>query len=91
MLDFSQRSVFTLLFAALLIFPQAVSLAYGADEPVAPPAEALTEMNLEELMQVTVYGASKFEQPISEAPSSVSSIPLLLAASTAMARSSSFP
>ncbi|MBI5739822.1 MAG: TonB-dependent receptor [Nitrospirae bacterium] len=34
----------------------------------------LTEMSIEELMNVTVYGASKFEQKTTEAPSSVSII-----------------
>lgn len=32
----------------------------------------LTEMSIEDLMNVTVYGASKFDQKLSEAPSSVS-------------------
>jgi iron complex outermembrane receptor protein len=74
MFSFAQRRIYAFFVAALLIAPLAAPPPTRAEEPMAPPAEALTEMNLEDLMQVTVYGASKFEQPLSEAPSSVSII-----------------
>jgi len=49
--------------------------ATGRAEPAtqATPAD-LTEISLEDLMDVTVYGASKFNQKLSEAPSSVTII-----------------
>ena len=43
--------------------------AYGNEKPVD-----LTILSIEELMQVTVQTASKYEQKVSEAPSSVSII-----------------
>jgi outer membrane receptor for ferrienterochelin and colicins len=43
--------------------------AFGEEKPVD-----LTELSIEDLIQVTVYGASKFEQKITEAPSSVTII-----------------
>ncbi len=51
----------------------AAGAAWGAVEP-ADPAADLTELNLEQLMEMKVekvYGASKFEQDVTEAPSSV--------------------
>lgn len=43
--------------------------AAGWGEETVPPN--LAELTIEELMNVTVYGASKFEQKLSEAPASV--------------------
>ena len=62
---FSQK-LFFCLFIFLCIVP---SLAYGGDEPAD-----LTDLNITDLLQVKVYSASKFEQKMSEAPSSVTII-----------------
>lgn len=61
------------LFKALAIFaaPILVQVAPVAAETAEGDGVDATEMNIAELMDVTVYGASKFEQPLSEAPSSV--------------------
>jgi len=50
-------------------------LTYGAETLSAssPPVD-LTELGLEELMNISVYGASKYEQKLLEAPSSVTII-----------------
>jgi iron complex outermembrane receptor protein len=46
--------------------------AWAGEAVSASPSADLTEMSIEDLMNVTVYGASKFDQKLSEAPSSVS-------------------
>jgi len=53
----------------LLLCPAARAWAHEQGE--AQP-EDLTELSIQDLMNVTVYGASKFDQTLSEAPSSVS-------------------
>ncbi len=40
----------------------------------APPPQDLTELSLQELMNLSVYGASKFEQKLLEAPAAVTII-----------------
>ncbi|HKZ57126.1 MAG TPA: TonB-dependent receptor [Thermodesulfovibrionales bacterium] len=60
--------------ALLLTFLLTVCLA-SAGEPVDDLQRDLKDLSLEELMKVevaTVYGASKYEQKVTEAPSSVS-------------------
>lgn len=57
-----------------LVAPHTVTLAQTTDTPHQPPAD-LVDMSIEQLMQVkvqTVYGASKYEQKVTQAPSSVS-------------------
>jgi len=65
-----------LLCAILLLSVQAVpAVSRGAEEPEAPPAADLADLSLEQLMNVkvaTVFGASRFQQNVSEAPSAVS-------------------
>lgn len=59
--------------AVLLVLPCLKAPACLADE--AQAKNDLTDLSLEQLMEVevaTVYGASKFEQKVSEAPASVS-------------------
>jgi outer membrane receptor for ferrienterochelin and colicins len=52
------------------VFATAAWAAEG--ERSSAPSSDLTQLSLEELMNVEVYGASKFQQKLSEAPSSVS-------------------
>ena len=54
----------------------ALSLALATGTPAAagPPPSDYTEMNLEQLMAIPVYAASKREQKTTEAPSSVTLI-----------------
>jgi len=52
----------------------AVLCALALSPVAAQGQEDITEMNIEELMNVEVYGASKFLQKLSEAPSSVTII-----------------
>ena len=58
-----------LLLACLVVGRQA---AAQAEEPSSGRNADITEMSIAELMNITVQGASKYEQKISEAPSSVS-------------------
>jgi len=53
----------------LLLYPAA--RAWADEQGEAQPAD-LSELSILDLMNVTVYGASKFDQTLSEAPSSVS-------------------
>ena len=63
----SAISVFVLMSMA------AFAWASGSEE-ARPPSGDLTELSLQDLMNVTVNSASKFDQKISEAPSSVTII-----------------
>jgi iron complex outermembrane receptor protein len=63
----SMQKTVSVFFATLL---GAAGWAFAAEEMRHSPSD-LTELNIEELMNVTVYGASKFDQKLSEAPSSV--------------------
>ena len=71
---FWSRHLFSAVFGSLLLVaPVCVSSAQAASDQKSKPD--LTEMSLEELMTLkvaTVYGASKFEQDVIEAPASVS-------------------
>jgi iron complex outermembrane receptor protein len=60
---FIELFIFIIMFSFLLN-----SSVFGDNTAVAD----LTDLSIEELMNVTVYGASKFEQKLTEAPSSVS-------------------
>jgi outer membrane receptor for ferrienterochelin and colicins len=60
------------LFVLLFILTFSLVVPYIA-QSVESPAD-LTELSLEDLLQVTVYSASKFEQKTTEAPSSVTII-----------------
>ncbi|MBI5099239.1 MAG: TonB-dependent receptor [Nitrospirae bacterium] len=62
---FPELLIFIAVFFFLFNSPVFADNTAGAD---------LTELSIEELMNVTVYGASKFEQKVTEAPSSVSII-----------------
>lgn len=58
------------------VFLGLVFVAVAAWQPMAgmaaePPDTEIADMSLEDLLDVSVNGASKFEQPISEAPASV--------------------
>lgn len=63
-----------LAFGVLLMVAAAALPGAGGAEPVQAPATDLADLSLEELMNVEVYGASKFSQKLSQAPSSVSII-----------------
>ncbi len=66
----SLKNVFwAVTFVFLAVWPPTASMA--AEPPYSAPDSVLSEMNIENLLNVTVYGASKFEQSLSEAPSSV--------------------
>lgn len=51
-----------------------LALCIPLSSHAAPPENDLLGAQLEDLLQVTVSGASKFEQPVSEAPAAVSVI-----------------
>lgn len=58
-----------------LIFSILSVISVEASEPVGNLSKDLTDLSIEDLMKIevaTVYGASKFEQKVTEAPSSVS-------------------
>lgn len=61
------------LLAALSLFPSPGSAApdFQPDRRPDPQIDDLTALSIEELMNVTVYGASKYRQEMQEAPSSV--------------------
>ena len=62
-----------LFWACLVLAP--LSVCQAETDTSAQPETHLTDLSVEELMNVevaTVYGASKFEQKVNEAPSSVS-------------------
>ncbi|GFO55949.1 ligand-gated channel protein [Geomonas sp. Red276] len=67
------RSLCLLLLAAALLLGTGVSSR--ADDDIRPGSEDLTELSLDQLTTIEVakvYGASRFEQKVTEAPSSVS-------------------
>src|SRR5690348_9765215 len=67
--------IFIVLFAAFALAYVAMASPCRADEGAPAQAPDLADLSLEELMNVkvaTVYGASRFQQNVSEAPSSVS-------------------
>ena len=69
------RKSIGLLAGAVLMFlctPGPADLFAAAGVPIAAATEDLTAMSIEELMNVSVYSASKYEQKETEAPSSVS-------------------
>ena len=66
-------------FAFMAFFLFLVPAGYGemenSGEPIENAMEDLTDLSLEQLMEIqvaTVYGASKYEQKVTEAPSSIS-------------------
>ncbi len=70
------RKLYSILIVGLLMAVLVLSRPQEiwAEEKDEPPPADLTELSIEELMNVTVYGASKFPQKMSEAPSSVTII-----------------
>ena len=61
--------------AALIICILSLPMPCGAATDNEPGRPSITDLSIEQLMEVevdTVYSASKFEQKITEAPSSVS-------------------
>lgn len=63
-----------LLLTAALLFPPSLSRAEDGGREGAPPSD-LTDLTIEELMGIeidTVSAASRYEQPVTEAPASVS-------------------
>jgi outer membrane receptor for ferrienterochelin and colicin len=68
------NSFIKVVFLSFIVFLISCNLSYG-DAKAANASKDLTRLSLEELMGIevdTVYGASKFEQKTTEAPSSVS-------------------
>jgi iron complex outermembrane receptor protein len=64
-----RRKTCLILLFWLCLFP-----AGGGRLAAAPPPPDLTKLSLEELMNISVYGASKYEQKLLEAPASVTII-----------------
>ena len=52
----------------------AACLCFSLEASEEVSLDLLVDMSLEELMNVTVYGASRFEQKVTEAPASISII-----------------
>jgi len=61
------KGILSLCFLVVLFFPTTFSYAQG-------DARDITELSLEELMNIKVYGASKYAQKATEAPSSITII-----------------
>lgn len=60
-----------------IIFVIYLIMAYPVHASASTPKPAITDLSIEQLMEVevdSVFGASKFEQKITEAPSSISII-----------------
>jgi outer membrane receptor for ferrienterochelin and colicins len=71
----SMNRMFVIICCGLLSALLARPVLAGSGDDATAPARDLTSLSLEELMKVevaTVYSASKFEQKVTEAPSSVS-------------------
>jgi outer membrane receptor for ferrienterochelin and colicins len=62
-------------FCLLLFFSFGERIAYGTEDDGANGRSSIADLTIEELMEIeveTVYGASKFEQKVTQAPASVS-------------------
>lgn len=73
----SRRLVLLALITVLPALTLPSTCRAGADTSVAHPPVDLTELSVEQLLNIevaTVYGASKYEQKVTEAPASVSII-----------------
>ena len=73
LIRFPQRWAFIALLAALPVLTASLSRGEDGASDGPPPAD-LTTLTIEELMKIevdTVSGASRYEQPVSEAPASV--------------------
>lgn len=61
-------------FCALLLVSMGTFVWASNEEITSRSSSKILEMSIEDLMNVTVYGASKFEQKVTDAPSSISII-----------------
>jgi outer membrane receptor for ferrienterochelin and colicins len=70
MLDHKFLKVYLVLIVSLSALFMLITASPGA----APPAADLTELPIEDLMKISVYGASRYDQNLMEAPASVTII-----------------